>query len=64
MIRRFLPKGTDFRKVSVEYVERVETWINNDPREILGFETSETLFGKYLAEAARKGFKKFFCIYS
>lgn len=60
MIRRFLPKGTDFRKVSVEYVERVETWINNDPREILGFETSETLFGKYLAEAARKGFKKIF----
>ena len=52
MIRRFLPKGTDFRKVSVEYIERVETWINNYPREILGFETSGTLFEKYLAEAA------------
>lgn len=52
MIRRFLPKGTDFRQVSVEYVERVEAWINNYPREILGFETSGALFEKYLAEAA------------
>lgn len=52
MIRRFLPKGTDFRQVSVEYVARVETWINNYPREILGFETSEALFERYLAEAA------------
>ncbi|MFG6330875.1 MAG: IS30 family transposase [Lachnospiraceae bacterium] len=52
MIRRFLPKGTDFRQVSVEYVARVETWINNYPREILGFETSGALFEKYLAEAA------------
>ena len=52
MIRRFLPKGTDFRQVSVEYVARIETWINNYPREILGFETSGALFEKYLAEAA------------
>lgn len=52
MIRRFLPKGTDFRQVSVEYVARVEAWINNYPREILGFETSGALFEKYLAEAA------------
>ena len=52
MIRRFLPKGTDFRQVSAEYVARVETWINNYPREILGFETSEALFERYLAEAA------------
>ncbi len=52
MIRRFLPKGTDFRQVSVEYVARVEAWINNYPREILGFETSGALFERYLAEAA------------
>ena len=52
MIRRFLPKGTDFRQVSAEYVARVETWINNYPREILGFETSGSLFERYLAEAA------------
>lgn len=52
MIRRFLPKGTDFRKVSVAYIKRVEAWINNYPREILGFETSGALFERYIAEAA------------
>ncbi len=52
MIRRFLPKGTDFRKVTAAYIQRVETWINNYPREVLGFDTSENLFNRYLAEAA------------
>ena len=52
MIRRFLPKGTDFRKVTAEYIKRVEAWINNYPREILGFETSGSLFEKYFAKAA------------
>lgn len=52
MIRRFLPKGTDFRKVTAAYIKRVETWINNYPREILGFETAEMRFEKYLAAAA------------
>lgn len=51
-IRRFLPKGTDFRKVTAAYIQRVEAWINNYPREILGFETSGTLFERYVAEAA------------
>ena len=52
MIRRFLPKGTDFRKVTAAYIQRVETWINNYPREILGFETSENLFKINLAAIA------------
>lgn len=52
MIRRFLPKGTDFRKVTAAYIQRVEDWINAYPREVLGFETSGALFEKYLAEAA------------
>ena len=52
MIRRFLPKGTDFRKVTAAYIQRVETWINNYPCEILGFETSGSLFERYVAEAA------------
>ena len=52
MIRRFLPKGTDFRKVTAAYIKRVETWINNYPREILGFETAEMRFQKCLAAAA------------
>ena len=52
MIRRFLPKGPDFRKVTAAYIKRVETWINNYPREILGFETSESLFKMNLAAIA------------
>ena len=39
MIRRFLPKGTDFREVSEEYIKRVEDWLNNYPRKILDFST-------------------------
>ena len=49
MIRRFLPKGTDFRKVTAAYILRVETWINNYPREILGFASSNDLFSAHLA---------------
>lgn len=51
MIRRFLPKGTDFRKVTAAYILRVETWINNYPREILGFASSNDLFTLHLAAA-------------
>ena len=51
MIRRFLPKGTDFRKVTAAYIRRVETWINNYPREILGFATASDLFAAHLAAA-------------
>ena len=39
-------------EVTAEYIKRVEAWINNYPREILGFETSGSLFEKYFAKAA------------
>ena len=52
MIRRFLPKGTDFRKITAAYIQRVETWINNYPREVLGFQSAADLFGKELAAIA------------
>ncbi len=32
MIRRFLPKGTDFRKVTAEYIRRVETVVGMNKR--------------------------------
>ncbi len=52
MHKHLTSKGTDFRKVTAAYIQRVETWINNYPREILGFETSGALFEKYAAKAA------------
>lgn len=36
IIRRFFPKGTDFSKVKPSEVQRVEDWMNDYPRRILG----------------------------
>lgn len=40
MIRRYFPKGTDFRLVSQEEVDRIVSIINNKPRKILGYRSS------------------------
>lgn len=40
MIRRYFPKGTDFRLVSQEQVDHVVSIINNKPRKILGYRSS------------------------
>ena len=40
MIRRYFPKGTNFRKVSQKAVDRVVHIINNKPRKILGYKTA------------------------
>ena len=39
LIRRFLPKGTDFNNVSVERLKEIENNLNNRPRKVLGFRT-------------------------
>lgn len=39
LIRRFLPKGTDFNKVSPETLKQIENNLNNRPRKVLGFKT-------------------------
>ncbi len=49
MIRRWFPKGTDFRKVTAKAIKKVEDWINNYPREILGFRTAEAVFQEGVA---------------
>ena len=40
MIRRYFPKGTDFRLVSQADVDRVVSIINNKPRKILGYRSA------------------------
>ena len=40
MIRRFIPKGTDIAKLSDKDVEKIEKWMNNYPRKILGYKTA------------------------
>ena len=39
MIRRWFPKGNDFGKVSHKQIAQVESWMNNYPRQILGWLT-------------------------
>lgn len=36
MIRRFIPKGTDISKYTGKEIERIQHWMNNYPRKILG----------------------------
>jgi IS30 family transposase len=40
MIRRYFPKGTNFRKISQKAVDRAVFEINNKPRKILGYKTA------------------------
>lgn len=43
-IRRLVPKGSVLSKLSIEDVQQVENWVNNYPREVLGYATSAELF--------------------
>ena len=54
MVRRKFPKGTDFNKVSRAEVKKAEEWMNNYPREILGWKTAEIVFAECLEELARE----------
>ena len=46
ILRRFIPKGTDLNKISVEQLERILKKINGKPRVILNYETADELFEK------------------
>jgi IS30 family transposase len=39
LIRRYLPKGTDFSKIDKDQIKKIERLINNRPRKCLGFKT-------------------------
>lgn len=51
IIRRFIPKGTPIEEYSEKDIARVEQWINNYPRKILGYSTAQILFDSYLGAA-------------
>lgn len=44
LIRRHLPKGTDFSDLTDEQVQVIEDWINRYPRRKLSYNSSRTLF--------------------
>jgi len=39
LIRRYLPKGTDFKTVSEKQLKKIQTALNNRPRKVLGYRT-------------------------
>jgi IS30 family transposase len=49
LVRRRLPKKTDFAMVSLDQVQRTERWINGLPRKCLGFKTSAEAFRQSVA---------------
>lgn len=51
MIRRWLPKGTSFKDLTHKAVRKIQDWINDYPREILGFRAAGDLFRDYLEAA-------------
>ncbi len=54
MIRRKHPKGTDFAGISKEEMAKTEAWMNNYPRKVLGYKSSNQLFNERLAELGIK----------
>ena len=49
ILRRWFPKGTNFDQVTEEEVERAAEWMNNYPREVLGWQTAATLLRSYMS---------------
>lgn len=45
LIRRFIPKGSDIGKVSVQQIKYIQDWMNNYPRRLLGYKTPNELLG-------------------
>lgn len=46
MIRRFIPKGTDIGTYTKKEIQRIENWLNNYPRKILGYQTPLAVYGQ------------------
>lgn len=47
-IRRLIPKGVDLSHYTNMQIQFVEDWLNNYPREVLGFATSSEMFDTYV----------------
>lgn len=52
MIRRFIKKGQPIHRYSDALLEDVETWMNELPRKILGYQTPNQAFARSLSLAA------------
>lgn len=44
ILRRFVPKGTDIGKLHKKELQRIEDWVNNYPRRILGYQSATDMY--------------------
>jgi len=51
LIRRYLPKGTDFATITKEQIKQIENALNNRPRKILNYRTPNEVFNESVALA-------------
>ena len=51
LIRRYLPKGTDFATMTKEQMKQIEDALNNRPRKILNYKTPNEVFDECVALA-------------
>jgi IS30 family transposase len=49
LVRRFYPKKTNFDRVSVKELKRVERWLNNRPRKVLHYDTPRERYRRIVA---------------
>lgn len=49
LIRQYFPKGTDFSKVSVQEIKRVERELNGRPRKVLQWQKPDIVFNRLVA---------------
>ena len=43
LIRRWIPKGVDMRKIKVSEIQKIEDWINNYPRAMFDYKSSNMI---------------------
>lgn len=60
MIRRFIPKGTNIALLDEQEVKRIEDWMNNYPRKILGYRTPKQVAVEHM-QSSRSGLSYKFC---
>ena len=49
LIRRFIPKGTDITLISEEFIQYIENWINNYPRAMFKYKSTNQILEKLCA---------------
>ena len=49
LIRRFIPKGIDITPISEEFIQKIEDWINNYPRAMFNYKSTNEILSEIYA---------------